>query len=115
LPKGFRSHLLDGIILCPWKLGAADLRKREDTTPLVLLGERVLRSVDSVAIDNRAVGKAATEHLISIGRRRIGMVRLREHIAGAVEDRPGRVKADFTLLARETTMGAKPFRRRALT
>jgi DNA-binding LacI/PurR family transcriptional regulator len=82
---------------------------------MMLLGERVLRGVDSVAIDSRAAGKDATEHLISIGRRRIGMVRLRERIAGAVEDRPRRVKADFTLLARETTMRAKPFRRRART
>jgi DNA-binding LacI/PurR family transcriptional regulator len=236
--EGFRSHLLDGIILCPWKLGAADLRKREDTTPLVLLGERVLRGADSVAIDSRAVGKAATEHLISLGRRRIGMLRhqpravggvvgparlegyrraleenglaydpdkvvmidsphwknaaaaadqllvvpggvdaifcvnddlalgalrrlhergyrvpddvavigvdgiqvggvvtptlsticpdtaaiaanavrmLLERIAGAVGDRPRRVKADFTLLARESTMGEKRFRRRART
>ncbi|TWD83974.1 LacI family transcriptional regulator [Kribbella amoyensis] len=73
--EGFRTQLIDGMILCPWQLGATDLRRREDTTPLVLLGERVSNGVDSVAVDSRAVGEAATEHLLSIGRQRIGVLR----------------------------------------
>ncbi len=73
--EGFRTHLIDGILLCPWRLGANDLRDREDTTPLVLLGERVSHGADSVSIDSRAAAQAATEHLLSIGRRRIGVIR----------------------------------------
>lgn len=82
--ESFRTHLIDGIILCPWQLAAADLRDRTDTTPLVLLGERVANTADSVAIDSRAVGQAATEHLIEIGRRRIGAVRHQPRNTGGV-------------------------------
>lgn len=82
--ESFRTQMIDGIILCPWQLGVADLRGRADTTPLVLLGERVSTAADSVAIDSRAVGRAATEHLLSIGRRRIGVVRTLPRNTGGV-------------------------------
>lgn len=89
--EGFRTHLIDGIILCPWQLGAADLRKREDTTPLVLLGERVPGAANAVAIDSRAVGQAATDHLLSIGRRRIGVIRQLPRNTGGVV---GKIRLD---------------------
>ncbi|MFD2082697.1 DNA-binding transcriptional regulator, LacI/PurR family [Actinopolymorpha cephalotaxi] len=72
--EGFRSHLIDGMILQPWSLTASYLRNRPDRTPLVLLGERLQRSADSVAIDSRAAAAAATEHLIGLGRRRIAVI-----------------------------------------
>lgn len=89
--ESFRTHLIDGIILCPWQLGAADLRKREDTTPMVLLGERVAYGADTVAIDSRAVGQAATDHLLSIGRRRIGVIR---HLPGNTGGVVQRIRLD---------------------
>nr|WP_238351144.1 LacI family DNA-binding transcriptional regulator [Kribbella shirazensis] len=85
--ESFRTHLIDGIILVPWQLGTADLRAREDTTPLVLLGERMAQSADSVAIDSRAAGQAATEHLLDIGRRRIGVIRNLPRNTGGVVSR----------------------------
>jgi DNA-binding LacI/PurR family transcriptional regulator len=72
--EGFRHRVVDGLILCPHALAPADLRKRHDHTPLVMLGERIGRAADCVAIDSRAAADAATSHLIDIGRRRIGVI-----------------------------------------
>lgn len=71
---GFGTHLVDGLILCPHAVGAAEVRKRRDSTPLVLLSERLVRSADSVAMDSRAAARAATAHLIGLGRRRVGVL-----------------------------------------
>lgn len=71
---GFHEHIIDGLILLPQTLHVEDLRRRKDDTPLVLLGERVANYADCIAIDSRAAARAATEHLISLGRRRIGMI-----------------------------------------
>ena len=72
---GIRGRLIDGLILSPIALGAADLERRRDTTPLVLLGERVFDGpADHVAIDNVAAARAATAHLIGLGRRRIAAI-----------------------------------------
>jgi DNA-binding LacI/PurR family transcriptional regulator len=72
---GIRGRLIDGLILSPIALGAADLEGRRDTTPLVLLGERVFDGpADHVAIDNIAAARAATSHLIGLGRRRIAAI-----------------------------------------
>ncbi|UOY03151.1 LacI family DNA-binding transcriptional regulator [Blastococcus sp. PRF04-17] len=38
---GIRGQLIDGLIFSPITVGAAELGRRRDTTPLVLLGERV--------------------------------------------------------------------------
>ncbi len=72
--EGFRSQLLDGMILQPWSISAPFLRARVDKTPLVLLGERRVPTADSVAIDSRAAAQAAVAHLIGLGRRRIAAV-----------------------------------------
>ncbi|MFI9561470.1 LacI family DNA-binding transcriptional regulator [Nonomuraea endophytica] len=72
--EGFRSHLIDGVILQHWSLSERYLRGRPDKTPLVLLGERPVRSADNVAIDNREAAKTAVTHLLEIGRRRIGVL-----------------------------------------
>jgi DNA-binding LacI/PurR family transcriptional regulator len=71
---GFSTHLVDGLILCPHAATPTDLRGRRANTPLVLLGERRFRSVDSVAVDSRAVGHAATAHLVGLGRRAVAAV-----------------------------------------
>jgi DNA-binding LacI/PurR family transcriptional regulator len=69
---GLRGHLIDGLMLSPMALGAADLRRTERDTPLVLLGERISGGeIDHVAVDNVAAARAATEHLLDLGRRRV--------------------------------------------
>lgn len=72
--EAFRSQLIDGMILQPWSLSERYLRSRSDQTPLVLLGERSVKSADSVAIDSHAAALAAVEHLLALGRRRIGVI-----------------------------------------
>lgn len=72
--EGFRSQLLDGMILQPWAVSERYVRGRSDKTPLVLLGERRARTADSVAIDSRAAAAAAVEHLLGLGRRRVGAI-----------------------------------------
>jgi len=72
---GIRSHLVDGVILSPLALGSTDLAQHRDETPLVLLGERVHRGrADHVAIDNVAAARAAVDHLVGLGRRRIAAI-----------------------------------------
>lgn len=72
---GIRPHLVDGLVVSPLATGREDLEARRDDTPLVLLGERIFDGpADHVAIDNVAAARTATEHLLSIGRRRIAAV-----------------------------------------
>jgi DNA-binding LacI/PurR family transcriptional regulator len=73
--SGIRAHLIDGLIFSPLALGGSEIEEQRDTTPLVLLGERVSNgSVDHVAIDNVAAAREAVEHLIGLGRRRIAAI-----------------------------------------
>src|SRR5262249_51537909 len=68
---GLGRHLIDGLILSPLALGSAEITSHRAARPLVMLGERCLDgTIDHVVIDNVAAARAATEHLISIGRRR---------------------------------------------
>jgi DNA-binding LacI/PurR family transcriptional regulator len=72
---GIRDQLIDGLILSPLALGREDLQRRTDDTPMVLLGERIHDGpADHVAIDNVAAAKAATGHLVALGRRRIAAI-----------------------------------------
>lgn len=72
---GIRGQQIDGLIFSPIALGAEDLEQRRDPTPLVLLGERVFDGpADHVAIDNVAAARAATDHLVALGRRRIAAI-----------------------------------------
>jgi DNA-binding LacI/PurR family transcriptional regulator len=69
---GLSGHLIDGLILSPVALGAADLRRHERDVPLVLIGERISDgAIDHVAVDNVAAARTATEHLLSLGRTRV--------------------------------------------
>lgn len=72
--EGYRTRVVDGLILCPRAVGADDLTKRCDHTPMVLLGERDTVLSDTVAVDSRDVSRVAIEHLIAAGRRRIAVV-----------------------------------------
>ena len=75
ISDGLRTHLLDGLIFSPIAMGREDLDRRQDDTPMVLLGERVSGGpADHVVIDNVAAAREATAHLIAIGRRRIAAI-----------------------------------------
>lgn len=65
----------DGVILNPLSLSREQLRSRVSSAPLVLLGERIFHDVaDHVAIDNVTAAREATEHLLTLGRRRIAAI-----------------------------------------
>lgn len=72
---GIRNHLIDGLIVSPLALTADDLAERTDSSPLILLGERIHRGpADHVVIDNVAAARTATLHLAELGRRRIAAI-----------------------------------------
>lgn len=78
--RGHCALLLDGAILSPIALSATDLERSPDTTPLVVVGERVEAGpVDHVGIDNVSAADEATSHLISLGRRRIAAIGSEPH------------------------------------
>ncbi|PPK98051.1 DNA-binding LacI/PurR family transcriptional regulator [Kineococcus xinjiangensis] len=86
LLDGMRAQLVDGVVFSPWALRAADLAQRRDSSPLVLLGERVDGHAgdpvpaDHVVIDNVAAAAEATAHLLATGRRRIAAVGARSRV-----------------------------------
>jgi DNA-binding LacI/PurR family transcriptional regulator len=82
--EGIRDHLIDGLIFSPLALTGADLARRVDGTPMVLLGERVDPGpTDHVAIDNLAAAREVTAHLAASGRRRIAAVGVQRAASGA--------------------------------
>ena len=72
---GDLSRRIDGVLFSPSRISATALRRRTDTTPMVLLGEVIYDgSFDHVAIDNVAAARLAARHLLDIGRRRIAAI-----------------------------------------
>jgi DNA-binding LacI/PurR family transcriptional regulator len=72
---GYRSHVIDGLILSPMAITLEDLRAQELDFPTVLLGERIQDGgLLHVAVDNVAAARTATRHLVETGRRRIAAV-----------------------------------------
>ena len=72
---GYRSNLIDGLILNPLALSAGDILERELDVPIVLLGEQIESGpLLHVSIDNVAAAREATEHLLLAGRRDIAVV-----------------------------------------
>ncbi len=72
---GYRSNVIDGLIISPMAITAEDLEAQDLDIPAVLLGERIHHSsVLHVAIDNVAAARDVTQHLLHSGRRRIAAV-----------------------------------------
>ena len=70
-----RSRWVDGVLLSSLGLNGRALAGLRSRVPVVLLGERTAgASHDHVGIDNVAASRAATQHLIDAGRRRIAAV-----------------------------------------
>ncbi|MGH8793252.1 MAG: LacI family DNA-binding transcriptional regulator [Stackebrandtia sp.] len=86
--SGIRRELIDGLIFSPLALTAGDLAERTDTTPMVLLGERVGGDAaeplvaDHVLVDNVSAARQATTHLVELGRRRIAAIGAQRTPAG---------------------------------
>jgi DNA-binding LacI/PurR family transcriptional regulator len=82
LLDGIPGQLVDGLIVSPWALSPAELRRRPDGAPLVLLGEQDADGLlDHVAVDSVAAATEATRHLISLGRTRIAAIGVQPHLA----------------------------------
>jgi DNA-binding LacI/PurR family transcriptional regulator len=73
LIRGPRMQLVDGILFSALALGEEDAHLFSDiSTPIVVLGERILHGrEDHVTMRNTEGAKAACEHLLRLGRRRI--------------------------------------------
>ncbi len=72
---GARRKMTDGLIFSPLALGNEDAGEFDVDYPLVLLGERVFGGpVDHITMQNVEGARAATEHLIDLGCRRIAAV-----------------------------------------
>jgi LacI family transcriptional regulator, repressor for deo operon, udp, cdd, tsx, nupC, and nupG len=75
ISRGSRAFLFDGMIFSPLGLAQEDLVAIDPDLPLVVLGERVSNGVfDHVGIDDVEASRAATAHLIGLGRRRIAAI-----------------------------------------
>ncbi len=73
--RSARLQLTDGLLFSPLGLGIDDAALVDIDTPLVLLGERIFNGpADHVTMQNVEAARAATEHLIERGRRRIAVV-----------------------------------------
>lgn len=77
--------LVDGVIFQPAKVSSLEIAQVQEGTPLVLLGESAMPlSVDHIMIDNVAAARAAAQHLISLGCKRIAFLGVvRDDNAGA--------------------------------
>lgn len=81
--RGIGPQALDGLIISTLALRAEDVAAARDAQPLVVLGEwEHPAGVPYVGVDNVAAARAATDHLISLGRRRIAAI-------GTIGDSPG--------------------------
>jgi DNA-binding LacI/PurR family transcriptional regulator len=73
--QGYRTHVIDGLILSPLAIDAEDLADHPHDFPVVLLGESIAGGPFlHVSVDNVAAARMATEHLIETGRRRIAAI-----------------------------------------
>lgn len=73
--QGIREQLIDGLVFSPIAVGREELAARTDSTPMVLLGERIQDGpTHHVAIDNQRAAREVTEHLIRLGHTRIAAI-----------------------------------------
>jgi LacI family transcriptional regulator len=75
------AHRVEGIIVAAPDLGEADVRAQLPSTspPIVFLKSEPSPGSSTILIDNYGGGRLATEHLLALGRRRIG------HLAGPLD------------------------------
>lgn len=69
--RSARLSLTDGILFSPLGLTREDASEASIGSPLVVLGERIFPSADHITMENEAGARAATDHLVHLGRRRI--------------------------------------------
>lgn len=73
--SGVQSHMIDAVVFSPLTLTAEEIASRQDTVPMVLLGERAVPTgYHHVAVDSVAAAQAVTEHLLGLGRTRIAAI-----------------------------------------
>lgn len=81
LAGGLHGQTVDGLVMSPWALSPADLRRSPDSAPMVLLGEQDAGGLlDHVTVDSVAAARDATRHLIATGRTRIAAVGVQPHL-----------------------------------
>ena len=69
------AGLVDGFLFQPSVMSSAEVARHRGDLPIVLLGEAAAPlTMDRVMIDNEAAAMDATNHLLALGRRRIGFV-----------------------------------------
>lgn len=67
------AGMVDGILFQPSVMSSVEISRHRGDLPIVILGEGAAPlPVDRVMIDNVSAARAATEHLLALGRRRIG-------------------------------------------
>lgn len=70
--SGPRRSVMDGLLLNTVALEAADMPERGPLPPTVVLGERHLADgLDHISFGNEEAARLVTEHLLSLGRRRV--------------------------------------------
>ncbi len=73
--SGMSGQMVDGVILSPLALTAAEIEARPDVVPLVLLGERAVpQGVDHISVDSVEASHAVGEYLVRLGRRRLAAI-----------------------------------------
>lgn len=111
--EGYRSSLIDGLILHPLAVTTQDLVLSQLDIPVVLLGERIDDSgFLHVSIDNVAAARVATEHLLAGGRQRIAVVGAPSSTVGGVPGVPGAAVRRFEgFVAACAEVGLEPVER----
>ena len=83
---GYGRQLIDGLIYSPIAGGLDELQGRDAHFPVVLLGEQISSGRNHVGIDNVRGPRTATEHLLSLGRKRIAFVGAGRHADSHMAD-----------------------------
>lgn len=74
LNRNARASMFDGIVFNPVEIDSTEVESLSAGRPMVLLGEQHSAGVARVSMDNVSAAREATEHLIGLGRTRIGLI-----------------------------------------